>query len=103
MLPVLSEALREGREAYREFGRGALLVLDDEEEPTYGTAEDLKERLSKEPDARSLLASVIYATGSYDPLKEAVTVTAFQDSFLVHIVRASGAELIGGVEFQPLQ
>ncbi|KAA0250337.1 MAG: hypothetical protein EDX89_22955 [Acidobacteria bacterium] len=103
MLPVLSEALRQGREAYREFGRGALLVLDAEEEPTYGAAEDLIERLSKEPDAKSLLASVIYATGSYDPLKEAVTVTVFQDSFLVHIIRANGAELVGGVGFVALQ
>jgi hypothetical protein len=50
--PDRAEILRRAKEAFREHGRGFVVVVEDREEPHYGFLDELQKLLGDEPDAR---------------------------------------------------
>ncbi len=95
MQPDRTELLRRAREAYREDGRGVLLLIGGREEPHYALREELEERLGDEPNARSLLDWVFVDLNMFGPPEEAVVVDDRPDGIYVLVIREAGACLVG--------
>jgi hypothetical protein len=96
------EAIERARLAFYQAGRGCFLRLRDgmaEDEERYGSKDEIKAALANEPDAKALVAAVIWAVGTYDPIREAVVVESIRDEIRVLVVREDDAEDVGGIEF----
>jgi hypothetical protein len=71
------------------------------DEDRYSSAEEIKAALAEEPDAAVLVASAIWAIGTYNPITEAIVVESIGDVIRVLIVRQDDAEEVGGIQFSP--
>lgn len=89
------------RDAFRENGRGFVLLLDDQEPLRYAFPSELVENLQSEPDARRLIETVHGAVEKYVPETEAVLVDFRGEAILVSIIRDAGSEMIGEILFEP--
>lgn len=64
--------------------------------------EEAKESLAAVKAEPDLLASVIYATGKYDPKWEAVLLLEQDEALTVYIMRLAGAVAVGGIYSSPV-
>lgn len=93
--PDRTEILRRGKEAFREHGRGFVVVHDGREERHYGLLEELEENLAEESDARGLLIVARKAVEEYDPEREAVLIDSRPEGIYVLIVGEKGSRTLG--------
>lgn len=94
--PDRAEIPRRAKDAYREHGRG-FVVVDDREEPHCGLLPELEELLEDEPGAETLVASLVLALRIYVPEREAVLVDSRPEGIDVKIVSETETLVIGGI------
>jgi hypothetical protein len=61
--PSRAEILHRAKEAFRKHGPGFVVVVEDREEPHYGVLPEVEERLEDDPDAKTLIDSVVVVVG----------------------------------------
>ncbi len=93
--PDRPELLRRAREAYREHGRGFVIMHDGREEGYYGLGAELEESLAEECDSRGLLEVARRAIEGYDPEREAVLIDSRPEGIYVLIVGEKGSRTLG--------
>lgn len=86
--------------AFREDGRGSVVMLDYREEPHYGFLPELEERLGDEPDAKRLLSATVQVLDGYNPENEAVVIDSRPEGIFVLIVSDGGTRMVGEILFE---
>jgi hypothetical protein len=94
------EIVIRAKEAFQKYGRGFLLMLDDHENPRYGSLPELEKRLGDDPDAKALIQSAVTALESYDPEREAVVIDSRPDGIFAMVVWKHGLRIVGKILFE---
>jgi len=96
-MPLLDrrEIVNLAKEAFREHGRGFVLMLDDREKPRYGFQPELEKKLGDAPDAKALIESAVLAVESYDPEREAVVIDSRPDGVFAMVIWKHGTRIVG--------
>ncbi len=92
-----AEIMRRAKDAFREHGRGFVVVMEDREEPHYGFLPELEELLEGEPEAKTLLDAAFVALELYQPDREAVVIDSRPEGIYVMVVWASGVWTVGEI------
>ena len=104
-MPVLDrdEIIQRAKDAFREHGRGFVVLLDDREEPHYGFLPEFQELLEAEPDAKDLIDAVRIALETYIPEHEAVVVDSRPEGIDVMVLWLGRTWTVGGIVWSKTQ
>ena len=93
--PNRAEILRRAREAFRDHGRGFVVVIEGRDEPHYGFVDELQKTLADEEDAVEIVKAAGEAVAAYDPETEAVITDERTEGIIVVIVGPTQTRLVG--------
>lgn len=95
--PDRTEILRRAKEAFREHGRGFVVVVEDREEPHYGLLDELRENPAEEPEADTLIEATEFALRAYVPEAEAVVIDSRPEGIFVVIISSFATWPVGEI------
>jgi sugar/nucleoside kinase (ribokinase family) len=95
--PNRAEILRRAKEAFREHGRGFVVVLDERREPHYGFLDEPRSLLADEPDAEGHLSVTDSALSLYRPEEEAVVIDSRAEGIYVLIAGEDRSQTPGEI------
>jgi hypothetical protein len=102
--PDRVEILRQAKEAYREHGRGFVVVMqDDREEPHCGSPSELEESLGDDPDAKTLIDATAVAVDTYGPARQAVVINARPKGIDVMVIWSGGVSTVGEILWSAME
>ena len=93
--PNRAEILRRAREAFREHGRGFVVVVEGRGEPHYGFVDELQKALTDDEDDADFLKAAGEAVAAYDPQTEAVVIDERAEGIFIVIVGPADTRVIG--------